>query len=96
MRGNAGHRMSCRMKYWLFERIAKSALGWWVFTIQITDKRALRRFRIHQQHLRRRTSTMEQLGSFINKTQSSSNNLESNVIFFIFKFIFCISLPSPI
>uniref|UniRef100_A0A915EB17 Neurotransmitter-gated ion-channel transmembrane domain-containing protein n=1 Tax=Ditylenchus dipsaci TaxID=166011 RepID=A0A915EB17_9BILA len=46
MRGNAGARMSNRMKYFLFERVAKSILGTWIFTIQITNKRSIRRFRI--------------------------------------------------
>lgn len=61
MRGNAGHRMSPTLQFWLFERAAKSAIGSWLFTIQITDKRALRRFRIHQQYNQRRQSTRDQI-----------------------------------
>ncbi|KAI6216415.1 Acr-18 [Aphelenchoides fujianensis] len=38
MRGNSGKPMSPRMKYILFEKIAKSPLGNWVFGVQIGRK----------------------------------------------------------
>ncbi|CAD5225235.1 unnamed protein product [Bursaphelenchus okinawaensis] len=38
MRGNSGTPMSARMRHILFERLAKSPLGYWFFAVQIDKK----------------------------------------------------------
>ncbi|CAD5231467.1 unnamed protein product [Bursaphelenchus xylophilus] len=38
MRGNSGTPMSARMKHLLFEKLAKSPLGYWFFAVQIDRK----------------------------------------------------------
>ena len=45
MRGNLGTRMSPKIRYFLFETIAKSPLLSWIFAIQITSKKHLTRLR---------------------------------------------------
>uniref|UniRef100_A0A914CP43 Neurotransmitter-gated ion-channel transmembrane domain-containing protein n=1 Tax=Acrobeloides nanus TaxID=290746 RepID=A0A914CP43_9BILA len=45
MRGNAGNRMSPRLKYILFEKIAKNPIVSWLFAVQLAHKRNLGRSR---------------------------------------------------
>uniref|UniRef100_A0AC34QE31 Neurotransmitter-gated ion-channel transmembrane domain-containing protein n=1 Tax=Panagrolaimus sp. JU765 TaxID=591449 RepID=A0AC34QE31_9BILA len=43
MRGNIGERMSPRMRYFLFERIAKNPVFNWLFAVQLTSKKNIGR-----------------------------------------------------
>lgn len=65
MQSNEGARMSSEMRFLLFYVAAKSLLVSWIFSVQINEKRSLRRFQI-QKHQQKITSEVWISNVFIN------------------------------